>query len=432
MLRARNSNSSQEFGHRKMKKKQPKAPKVVVQLTADDIGVPDGIFREAGGELLKQVHFASIGSDTRGVVVVDLSQALPYAKLTSPVSKRGLALIVVDTDHPEVETIGMPLRFPAKCERTGEPVIISARILQIGNVAVVRTVSDQICQVEEVATVVIRMLTYRDELSYDWNKFLQQPVKTLLASFDDLQPKPNGQQVVIDCWDRQYVSLKLEKTRPIDAAMYIVTFRLEGVDLKSVLQQSGTDAIYVEPRDVSGKQPHEGFRVVWLNKHDKSMARLAQQSTPKWTSLVRSGVRYGIRVASDEAEEVHAQHKPQTPFLDATTLKTYHVGPWPYGATKSTIHKVFQTWGWSARPIQARSRAIMGNGLIWEVQACTEPMYTVWQLSHGDVLITEVPKKAKPTNGSHHGIQGSQRTIDALKVSKGNDVKGDPQQDPSP
>jgi hypothetical protein len=50
---------------------------------------------------------------------------------------------------------------------------------------------------------------------------------------------------------------------------------------------------------------------------------------------------------------------------------------------------------------------------VWEIQAASRPQYEVYQLSHADVLISEVPKKQKPTHIAHQ-VQGSVKTIAAL------------------
>lgn len=409
----------QEFGHKKQKKKTPQGEKGTVQVRAEDVGIPDGIFKETSGELLNQIPFASIGPEARGVVVVNFAQAAPYANLARPVSKRGLALVVIDPDVPETQQLGTEIRFPARCEKTSEPVILAARVMQIGNIQVIRNAPAHVAVVEEVDTCVVRFLTYRDEMQEEWSEFIRRPVKQVMAACPELQPAANGTPRVIDCWDRQYLSLRLERQKPTDAEIFVVTFRLEGVDLAALLSKSGCSATYVEPRDVTGKEPSQAFRVIWLTKQDKSSARVAQQSTQTWTSLVRSGNRFGIRVAAGDAEVVHQQHKPHTPFLDAaSSIKVFHVGPWPYGATKTTIHKVFQSWGWAARPQQPRMRSATGSGLIWEVHACAAPEYDVWQLSHGDILVSEVQRKVKPPSTPSHGVQGSQRTLAALTVTK--------------
>eukprot|EP00438_Fugacium_kawagutii_P013579 Skav223040 [mRNA] locus=scaffold1069:129406:134370:+ [translate_table: standard] len=403
-----------EFGHKKQKKPS-KQERKTLRITASDVSIPDGIFKAESGEPLKQIPFTAISAEASGIVVVEPAQAKPYQHLVRPVSKASLALIVIAASADEAPA-GAQIRFPARCEKTGEPIILTATIMQLGSVAVVRNAPTSIGQVEEVATQVIRILTYRDEHPEPWEDFLTKPVKKVIQHFEELQPTPAGAHRVIDCWDRQFLNLKLEKTKAASSELFVVTMRLEGVDMTSLLAKSGSNSMYVEPRDVTGKVPSEVYRVVWLSKHDKASSTLAQQTTQAWTSLVRSGQRFGLRVTAATAPQVHAQHKPNTPFLNTANLKIFQVGPWPYGATKATIHKVFQTWNWAARPVQPRNRAVDGVGLMWEVHAGEAPPFEVWHLAHGDVLISEIPRRQKPQHTPTYGIQGSQRTLEALTV----------------
>eukprot|EP00438_Fugacium_kawagutii_P028798 Skav229782 [mRNA] locus=scaffold684:667:1368:- [translate_table: standard] len=232
---------------------------------------------------------------------------MPYANRPAPISNRGLAIIIID-NSVEANSMGTAIRFPARCERTSEPVIISARMLQLGRTTIVRNAPAQVSVVEEVDTCVIRALVYKDEYQGDWHKFVFQPVKAILQALPAIQPTPDGAHRVIDCWDRQFLTLKLAKSKPSESDLFIVTLRLERTDLKALLATSGADAIYIEPRDITGKEPSQTYRVIWLNKHDKSSARVAQQTTQTWSSLVRSGARYGLRIAAADAPAVHAQH----------------------------------------------------------------------------------------------------------------------------
>eukprot|EP00438_Fugacium_kawagutii_P001429 Skav205000 [mRNA] locus=scaffold3521:51641:56874:- [translate_table: standard] len=399
--------TQQEFGHKKKKRATPVQDKLKLQITPSDVSIPDGIFREFSGDLIKQIPLVQIGPETKGVVVVDHAQAVPYANHAKPVSTRGLAMLILDSPESSASPLGEIIRFPARCERTGEPIILAARLLQLGTIMVVRHSPENIGAVEEEDTTVVRVLTYREETDMSWATFTQKPVKHVLDMLPELQSDAKGEPRVLDCWDRQFLSLKLTK---------------------ALMAQSGVKACYVEPRDITGRIPSSDFRVVWLNKHDKASARLALQSSPEGLALVRSGQRFGIRVAVKDAAVVHNRHKPQTPFLATAEVRTFQVGPWPYGATKASIHKVFQSWKWSARPVQPKGRSATGTSLMWEVQACEAPAYEVWQLSHGDILVTEVPRKAKPAQSSAAGVQGSQRTIAALSVVAQKQGKDDPWQ----
>ena len=146
------------FGDKK-KKVQKANPKSVVKLLAEDIAIPDGIFRDANLAGISQIPLDALGPEAQGIVVVNAEQAVPYLRFAKPVSKFALALIVVDYQNPLVFGVGGEIRFPDRCERTSEPVLLTAKVIQIGNVEVTRSSPANPTQVDEVSTVVIRTCT---------------------------------------------------------------------------------------------------------------------------------------------------------------------------------------------------------------------------------------------------------------------------------
>ena len=162
-----------------------------------------------------------------------------------------------------------------------------------------------------------------------------------------------------------------------------------------MLGQPGVAGIYFEPRSQDGRKPDDAFRVTWIPKVDKANALSAVQASPEWASLVRSGHRYGVRSKCGDAASIHQRLKPNTPFLDGNETSLFLVGPFPYGATRVSLQKVFQQWQWGARPLQPKGRAQDSAGVLWEVQSSSKPEYEVYSMEHGDVVIIEAPKKQK-------------------------------------
>ncbi len=347
--------------------------------------------------------------------------AYSYLKLTSPISKAGLAILVLEHQDPALHGVGELLRFPARCVPTGEPIILTVKLVQAGSIRVSRHCPAQQLSVEEVPTSVIRALVFRDECDVPWSQFLEHPVRHIVNQNTLLQDKgekdEDGNHLILDVWDRQTLSKKFGKAKGEEADMFIVCIRVAIEDPRAILQLSGKFGTYFEPRSSDGRSPCEHYHVVWLNKVSKSDAVTAQQVASIWTSVVRHGDRFGLRTTRDLAPQLHEHHKPNSPFLPGQTVNKYLVGPFPFGATRVGILKIFKSWQWNARPNQPRGRAIDGKGVLWECQAPSKPEYEVYHLSHADVLITELPSKKgenKPTND----ILASSRTIAALKQSQ--------------
>ena len=417
-------------GSKQKKLKQDRAPRKVLQITADDVTVPDGVFCDDKPIPMSQIPFGTIGTEARGIVILQADKASPYLRITQLISKYGLALIIVDHQNPMVQGVGEVIRFPARCERTGEAILLTARLVQLGAVPVVRLAPEAKTKVEEVSNQVFRIVVYRDEIEeVKWDTFISRPIKHIVSTLPFLQPNSEGQSPIIDLWDRQYLTEKLERTRPAESEIFMARVRLEKYPQEEdhpIVTKAG---FYLEPRAADGRSPDPQYRVVWLTKMDRQTAILASQSTVQWNTVVRSGNRFGLRVKLADAPLVHQHHKPNTPYLDGDKVLTFHASPFPHGTNRAALIKLFTKWQWGARPCQPKSRSPNGLGIIWEVQAVTRPPFEVYQLDHADVLITEIVKKPTRESNQPIDVQASAKTLAALSASApGKDAEEDPLQ----
>eukprot|EP00438_Fugacium_kawagutii_P006340 Skav211883 [mRNA] locus=scaffold3296:6148:8907:+ [translate_table: standard] len=415
-----------KFGSKDLKKsRKEKVPKPSIQLAAEDISVPQGIFSDSQGNQLAQINVREIGPQASGLVVLDASEAIAYLRVSHPVSQKALAILIVNHADPRVLTWGTTIRLPARCERTGDPILLTGRLVQLGAIAVVRTTTSQSLKIDEVQATVIRTLVFRDELECSWESFMDRPVRHIIQQVEEFQPTQAGKSPIIDVWDRQFLNEKMERCNPTQAFQYVVAFRVESNNIETILQKSGAKGCYFEPRTSDGRAPSEAYRVIWLGKLDPTKATVARQSTATWACLVRNGLRFGVRVRKGDAEEAHRQHKPRSPFLDSQSIVLYQAGPMPFGATKETLSRLFAAWKWPARPLQPKQRSSCGTGMVWEVQATEAPAYEVWQCQHSDVLITKAPQKEVKPSVPQSDLQASARTIKALEAKKSEDKSGD-------
>ena len=412
-----------EFGNKKAKKAPgTKKPSLPVPIRPADVTIPGGIFKEGADVGLSQLQLADIGPNARGVVVATVADAAPYLKVARPVSSGGLALLVLDAEQNMLMGVGNQIRFPAVCTQTQEPFLVTATLVQLGSVEVSRNVAAAAPKIDEVQNAVLKVLVFRDELTdVPWSDFIQQPAKHVIES----TPEFNTNGAVLDCWDRQFLSIKMQRIRAIDAEVFCVSLRLTGIQFDPLLQRSGQNAMYFEPRSIDGRSHAPEFRVVWLNRQDKATATVARQATKEWACLVRSGVRFGLRVRLIDAQAVHQQHKPDQPFLEGDNMQTYNVGPMPYGATRATLAKVFQSWPWNAKATQPKGRSADGKGIVWEVISASSPPFGVYNMQHADVLISAVTK-AVATKAKEPQVQASAKTLAALRAANADSEDGDP------
>ena len=97
-------------------------------------------------------------------------------------------------------------------------------------------------------------------------------------------------------------------------------------------------------------------------------------------------------------------------------------GPLPYGSTKQSIVNAFAKWGWAARPLGPQGQSSDRAGTMWLVQANTDPSHWVFQMHHGDVLIS--PETTAVSSAARSSIIASPKTIQCLKdATKQNDNK---------
>lgn len=407
------------FGDKHRKQTGPPKHIEPVKLNPEDISIPEGIFKMGQDQVVRQLALGSLCKDAQGVVVVTATQAQPYIRLQQPMSQAGLALLILDHDDASCIGSGCLVRFPAKFEKTSEPLIATARIVQLGCVEISRHLPAQQLKVDEVPTTVIRVLCFRNEFPGDWGEFINHPVKHIIDNTDELSAKAGSEGNVLDVWDRQFVNHRMERRQPKFADTFIVSIRTTGVDIESVLSRSGQSGMYYEPRNPEGRSPDDAYRVVWLPRVEKPDAITSQQTSEQWSCLARTGVKLGLRIRATDAKEVHDQHKPFVPYLDGISLNTFVVGPFGFGVTKQGLSKLFSQWKWAARPCQPSSKSADGLGMLWEVQAQERPEYDVYTLEHGDVLISMIDKK-KPSAKPKSDILASSRTLDVLKARSTN------------
>ncbi len=424
------------FG-RKENKKKPSGPnKGPIRIDANQVVIPPTVFQQEGGVPVPQVAAQDIHAQTKGIVVLNIEDALPYFGLREQISNEGLGLLVLEHNDPRLPPVHQVVRFPATCAGTQEPMLLSAALFQMGRKEIGRNIPKERSKVDEISTTVIRSLVFRDDFKQiGWEEFCKKPVKHLfeMEPFEELT---NG--AIIDVWDRQYLTKAFKKCKPSESELFLVTFRIASDDGTTILQASGKDGVFFEPRSENGRQPHPGYRVVWLPKMTLGQITLARQTAPKPTWVVRNGDRLGLRASVDDIAEIHAIHKPEIPFMDGSNMQTFRIEPLPFGTTKQSLMRVFQTWGWEARPLQPQGQTKDHQGVAWNAVATSNPTHWVYTMEHGDVLVTiQTSSKEEPSSVAAGAPVASNRTLKHLSEQwtapiPATEASGDPLQSNDP
>lgn len=68
----------------------------------------------------------------------------------------------------------------------------------------------------------------------------------------------------------------------------------------------------------------------------------------------------------------------------------------PYGADRASLVRAFKSLQWDIKPLQPVS-SVPTRGMMWTVLAVTPPPQSVFQLSHGEIVVTKVGSGPKET-----------------------------------
>ena len=406
------------MGSKANKKPATKASKPPVIPGADQIKLPDAIFAQQDGQLLPTIPLHKVEAHAQGVAVCNIQDVQHFLHLSSPLSAEGIALLILDHADPRIPTTAEHVRLPAMSACTGEPMLVSAALIQLGAKRVIRHIPTESFALEEIQTKVLKILVYKDEWPGQWTTFIQHPVRHL---FDhDLMKEPSflHSEHILDVWDRQTLDSKLARTPLAQAEVFAVLLRVTDKFADHLMPQAAVDGIYLEPRTMDGRRPDPQYHVIWMPRKTLAEVRLARSQTEQRTAIVRMGPRLGLRVDRDQAEKVHMQHRPDLMFLAGQTLRPYKVGPFPYGSTKASLSQGFKHMGWNARPVQPISQMQVTEGVFWHVMSPQEPSHWIYQMKHGDILIAtlEDPKEAPVPMTSN--IIASRKTLSTLAQSQ--------------
>eukprot|EP00435_Cladocopium_sp_Y103_P060497 s532_g22.t1 len=340
-----------------------------------------GVFCQSSGLPLAQIPARNISPNAKGVVVLSEAELQPYAQ-QKQISKDSLAFLVLAPFTSELQSQGETIRFPAQCTATGEPVLLSAVMLQRGASPVCRLTPKQPVQVDTIPTQTVKILLYRDQCPKNWDEVVDRPVKAVLEVLPNLrlckQPdchcpcwhatENDVVEPILDIWQRDWLTQHFKRAKPGEAAIFSCMMRITAQAFSTIDPQSGTSGLYIEARAHDGRAQDERFHTVWLPKTTYESA-IAKQSTAEMsTSLVRVTHRYGLRVDISKAKDLHNLIRPEA------------------------LTKLFDTWAWAAKPLQPMGPSADRSGLRWQVVAASPPQHSVYTLSHGDVLIV----KAEP------------------------------------
>ena len=372
-----------------------------VVFTPAEVFIPEGVFCQQDGTLLHHLGLRQISPQVKGVVLVTEQEVQPYLTQGN-ITQQGLGLLVMAPFSGEVEKAGISVRFPAQCRANGDPILLSAILIQKGTQVVSRALPSVAHQVEQIATQTVKFVVYRDQCQVEWDEFCKHPIKYILSVMTCLQvcKQPNctcgkwhaiseeSSEPIVDLWQRDFLTIHFRKTSAQESQVFACFMRVTQSTFALIHRMSGLQGIFVEPRTPDGRRHDESFHTVWMAKQSIDEAAAMQSTMPVETSMVRVSFRYGFRSRVADAAQVHQKVKPDTPFLPGGSKHSFVVGPLPFGVTRKSLTKLFSEWEWSAQAVQPIGRSADMQGLMWMVHASDPPKHTVYTMAHGDLMIT--------------------------------------------
>ena len=153
-----------------------------MEVQAADLFVPPGVYQLTTGDIVPQISLKELRADTSGVILASETEATAVLRRPRPLTSGGVALIIIGQVADTIGAAAKEIRFPATFKPTGEPILTTGWLLQLGAVTVQRAVPTASLGVELVPTQCIRAVIYRDQTDEEWAEIAAHPVRHLFAA----------------------------------------------------------------------------------------------------------------------------------------------------------------------------------------------------------------------------------------------------------
>eukprot|EP00435_Cladocopium_sp_Y103_P028934 s1710_g7.t1 len=439
-------NRSKPVGKRTKPGVPPKVTKMpqAVDLDPHKLKILDGIFK-ADQTVIPQILAQQIGPVASGIVLMSHAEADPYLRAGAQVSQEPLALVVIQAPGAHIQT-SLPhktITVPCRCLVDNEPVLLDAVLIQLGRGFVDKVSGHSTVEIEALDVITIKMTTFRDEITGEWDAFCAAPIRYLVSVYPQLKrcdasdcscahwhnpDKLPVREPILDVWRRQYLRAGFKPVPATQAEFFAVCLRVPRALMMSLLEQSGSSGIYCEPRSADGRDVLTEFSVIWAAKLSVSELQHLKQTNPGVIGLARMAERRGLRVHASQAQSLHKLLRPDAMFLPQGPRNEFLAGPFPYGVDRHAVYRALKQSGWSTKPLQPAA-PVPGRGTMWLIHAVDEPEETILMTSHGEVVISKnrPDTAAKPVVPS---LVGSATTLSlcGASASKADDPwsKNDP------
>lgn len=405
------------------------------KLDPGKLALEQGVFAKSDGTPLCQISIDSISAFAEGVVIGTVTECSAYLHANQCVNNLSLGLFIINATPSEVCT-KLPceeIRIPLRCVVNREPMLVSGHLVQLGSQPVKLVTAKPVVDIDAPSAICVKIAVYRDAIEGSWADFCKAPIKCLLNHVPALTkcedsdkmdcscpkwhppPKNSMNDPILDVWRRQWVTMQFRPAAMEASDMFLVNVRCFADQEVQLLGHSGLHGVYIEPRSIDAKEANQAYQVIWLSNIPVAEAVRLKQCNPLVLGLARIGSRLGLRVKSDDAEEVGKAVRPGAIILSVGP-KEFEVGPLPFGMDRLSVSRMCGAWGWQVRPLHA-IRVVNGQqGSIWLVQSSVEPSDNVFPMKHGNVLVSKLQPKESQSSQQKYEIVGSSATVEMCRL----------------
>ena len=414
------------------------------QLDPKKLRLEDGYFVKPDNEAVALISVADLGPLAEGVALATPAMIEQFLIAGKQVSSFPLAVVLINVDLSQLET-SLPwaqMRVPLRCVANDDPVLVHAVLVQMGGLYV-SPMKGQPLTVDVENAACVKVAVYRDSVNMAWLDFINGPVRYILdhllclvvcdqTSEDCKCGKWHAtksailKDPVLDVWRRQWLGLTFKPVSPEQADLFMVNIRFAQQVEREVLEASGLNGLFLEPRSLDGRAPVADYQVLWLHRLSLKEVLHIKQCQPHVLGVARMGSRLGIRVRAEHAVSVGALVKPGMVVLASGNRSNYEVGPVPFGLDRAAIQRMCAKWEWTVRAVNPVKTLDGAMGIMWHVQSASDPPATLFKTQVGDVLVSKMPDKSPGTTGGGAGAIGSAKTMDLCALRDGGELGEDP------
>eukprot|EP00438_Fugacium_kawagutii_P024860 Skav221761 [mRNA] locus=scaffold490:25889:30370:+ [translate_table: standard] len=393
--------------------------------------LPKGAFCDDHEQAVPQLTLQQVGPLAVGLAIASHSDVLPFLQSGQVLTNKCLALLVINHKDSLATTLDQTdVKFAVTCALNNEPMLLQGTLVQLGRTPIKQYCCKDVPMVPIHSVACARIAVFKDQWEGSWETFASQPVKSVLQLVPALQTchipecdcekwhptEDDPSDVLLDVFKRQFFT---DSGKPVSwekASHFAFNVRYMPVQEEAVLRCSGTNGVFVEPRTEDALQPSESYHVVWMPHLDFAQVQHRAQCEPHSIGLARRQDKFGVRVHSDHFQAVFCSMKPDSLFLPPGPKSMWSCGPWPFGADRKALAKIFKQWGWNARPTQPLHT--VDGGMMWGAQAVDSPPQTMYQTPHGQVLIASHAKPVMPAKPTPNVVCQTE-TLKLCEVSSG-------------